>query len=116
VSVPLYMDVHVHGAITRGLRKRGVEVLTAQDDGRRRSGDPDLLDRATALGRALVTNDADFLIEAAMRQRQNRSFAGIIFAHQSQVSVGDCIRDLELIAGVMEIGEVSNLVTYLPLR
>ena len=30
VSVKLYMDVHVHDAITRGLRQRGVDVLTAQ--------------------------------------------------------------------------------------
>jgi hypothetical protein len=30
VSVALYMDVHVPRPITRGLRKRGVDVLTVQ--------------------------------------------------------------------------------------
>ena len=50
MSVKLYMDVHVHAAITEGLRLRGVDVLTAQEDGGRRLPDPALLDRATASG------------------------------------------------------------------
>jgi len=33
VSVKLYMDVHVRRAITVGLRLRGVDALTAQEDG-----------------------------------------------------------------------------------
>jgi hypothetical protein len=32
MSVALYMDVHVHAAVTEQLRRRGVDVLTAQDD------------------------------------------------------------------------------------
>jgi hypothetical protein len=50
VSIKLYIDVHVRQAITMGLRLRGVDVLTAQEDGARRLSDPLLLDRATALG------------------------------------------------------------------
>lgn len=34
MGVTLYMDVHVPGSITRQLRRRGVDVLTAQEDGR----------------------------------------------------------------------------------
>jgi len=43
VTVALYMDEHVHRAITVGLRLRGVDVLTAQDDGRRHVPDHELL-------------------------------------------------------------------------
>lgn len=32
MSVAIYMDEHVHRAITVGLRLRGVDVLTAQED------------------------------------------------------------------------------------
>ncbi|AFY30690.1 hypothetical protein Cal7507_0188 [Calothrix sp. PCC 7507] len=35
MSVPLYMDVHVPQAITDQLRRRGVDVLTAHEDGAR---------------------------------------------------------------------------------
>jgi hypothetical protein len=47
------MDEHVHRAITAGLRLRDVDVLTAQEDGRRRIADDVLLDRATELQRGL---------------------------------------------------------------
>jgi hypothetical protein len=50
VTVALYMDEHIHRAITTGLRLRGVDVLTAQDDGRRQVPDHVLLDRATDCG------------------------------------------------------------------
>ncbi|ASC69881.1 hypothetical protein XM38_008110 [Halomicronema hongdechloris C2206] len=34
MSLSLYMDENVHGAITTGLRIREVDVLTVQEDGR----------------------------------------------------------------------------------
>ena len=88
------MDVHVHAAITEGLRLREVDVLTAQEDGRRRLPDPALLDRATALGRILFTQDDDLLREAAERQRHGVVFAGVIYGHQLKVTIGQCISNL----------------------
>ena len=49
MTIALYMDVHVHRAITTGLRLRDVDVLTAQEDGHLTAGDERLLDRATEL-------------------------------------------------------------------
>jgi predicted nuclease of predicted toxin-antitoxin system len=75
MTVGLYMDVHVHRAITTGLRLRGVDVLTAQEDGYRRAVDDVLLDRATELQRVLFTQDEDLLAEAKRRQMQSVPFA-----------------------------------------
>ena len=69
MSVRLYMDVHVPRAITEGLRLRDIDVLMAQEDGAGALTDPELLDRAAALGRVLFTRDADLLVEATQRQR-----------------------------------------------
>ena len=44
-----------------GLRRRGIDVLTAQDAGRCGTPDPDQLTFAAAEGRVLVTFDTDFL-------------------------------------------------------
>jgi len=115
VSIRLYTDVHVHRVITEGLRLRGVDVLTAQEDGARRLPDAELLSRATVLGRVLFTQDVDLLREAAQRQRRGDLFAGVVYAHQRYVTIGQCIRDLELIAHAGEIEEFANRVEYLPL-
>jgi len=116
VSIRLYVDVHVRRAITEGLRLRGVDVLTAQEDGAREFDDPDLLDRATALGRVLFTQDDDLLREAKRRQRSGEMFVGVIYAHQLNLTIGQCIADLELIAQASEPAEWINRTEYLPLK
>ena len=59
------------------LRLRGVDVLTAQEDGSRELGDAALVDRATTLGRIMFTRDDDLLREAAIRQKRGESFTGV---------------------------------------
>jgi len=116
MSVKLYMDVHVRRAVTEGLRLRGIDVLTAQEDGKRRLADPMLLDRAGELDRLLFTQDDDLLREAKFRQQSGIEFTGIVYAHQLNISVGECIDDLEIIAGASELSEWLNRVEYLPLK
>ncbi|MGF1460261.1 MAG: DUF5615 family PIN-like protein [Leptolyngbyaceae cyanobacterium] len=64
MSLTLYMDENVHGAITNGLRQRRVNVLTVQEDHRSGIADPVVLDRATELRRILFTQDDDLPTEA----------------------------------------------------
>jgi hypothetical protein len=109
------MDEQVPFAITAGLRRRGVNVRSVQEDGRESANDEAILDRAAALGRVLFTQDKDFLAIGVDRQQHAVPFAGILFARQEGPSIGDCIRDLELIARVCEFAEYANRVEYLPL-
>lgn len=115
MPVSLYMDHHVPRAITAGLRLRRVDVLTAAEDGAAELADPDLLDRAAALGRALFSQDEDLLVEATRRQAEGMPFSGVIYAHQLRMSIGACVRDLELIAAVAEPADLSSQVIFLPL-
>jgi len=110
------MDVHVPTPITRALKRRGVDVMTAQEDGTRELPDDELLDRATALNRALFTRDEDLLAEADARQKAARFFAGVIYAHQLRVTIGQCINDLEIIGQAGEPEDLQNRVEHLPLR
>ena len=89
--------MHVPASITRGLVLRGVDVLTAQIDGTTELNDPDLLDRATELGRVLVSQDEDLLAEATKRQRSGKHLAGVIYAHQLDITIGKAIEDLEIL-------------------
>jgi hypothetical protein len=50
------MDVHIPLAITEGLRRRRIDVLTAQQDGADRLNDDLLLQRATRLERVYSDN------------------------------------------------------------
>jgi predicted nuclease of predicted toxin-antitoxin system len=114
VTHALYMDVHVPLAITRAPRRKRVDVLTAQDDGTSTLADDLLLDRAMELNRLLFTQDQDFLEETALRQAAGRSFATVIFARQA-VSIGACVRDIEVILDALAESEASDLLLHLPL-
>lgn len=115
MPIPLYMDENVHRAITLGLRLRQVDVLTAQEDGRASFPDPELLDRATELQRLMFSQDTDLLAEAQLRQEQGIEFPGVVYAHQRNVSIGQCVRDLELIGWAGNPEDFKNRVQHLPL-
>jgi predicted nuclease of predicted toxin-antitoxin system len=115
MAVRLYMDVHIRRSITEGLRRNGIDVITAQEDGCAALSDPDLLDRATQLGRVLFSMDDDLLTEASRRQTEDISFAGVIYAHQLRITVGQAVRDLSLIAEVYDLADIANNVEFLPL-
>jgi hypothetical protein len=109
------MDVHVPRAVTHGLLLRSVDVLTAQADGTTRLPDAELLDRATALGRVLFTEDEDLLAEASRRQREGWPFAGVIYVHQLAMNIGGCVSDLEIAAQTGKPEDFANRVEFLPL-
>ncbi len=113
MSAGLYMDVQVPLAIARGLRRRGVDVLTAQDDGATRMPDPALLDRATALDRLLFSMDIDLVAEAVRRQRSCDPFATVIFAQQLDTSIGRCIADLESLCQAAAPEDLRGQVIFL---
>lgn len=109
------MDVHVRAAVTRGLRLAGIDVLTAQEDGAAELDDSELLDRATRLNRVLFSQDVDLLVIATDRQSKQREFAGVIYAHQREITIGQTVRDLTFVAELAEAEELRNRVLHLPL-
>jgi hypothetical protein len=115
LPVRLYFDHNVNQAVIHGLRLRGLDVLTAFEDGAHQLPDPDLLDRATALGRVLVSSDNDLVIEARRRQHAGVHFAGVVFAPQA-LAIGLCVEQLELLAGAGEAQEFIGSLEFLPLR
>ena len=111
-----YMDHHVHQSITDGLRRRGIDVITAFEDGREEEDDEVLLERATALDRILVSQDEDLLKIATRWQRTPREFAGLVYAIEQHIDIGGTIEYIELIAHLKTSDEMRNSIEYVPTR
>ena len=62
----------------------------------------------------LFTQDDDFLALADRWLENGRDFAGVIYAHQLGITIGQAIHDLELIATVLEPDEMRNRIEFLP--
>jgi hypothetical protein len=109
------MNHQVDMDITRGLRRRGIDVVTATEDGAAQLDDEQLLERAIQLGRVLFTQDDDLLAIAHRWLQTGRDFSGLIYGHQLKVTIGRAIQDLELSAQVLDPEDMRNRVDYIPL-
>jgi hypothetical protein len=114
MAVALYFDVHVPRAIAEQLRRRGVDVLTAIEDGYDQKIDEEVLLRAHDLRPVLFTQDIRFKALAEEWQRQGQPFAGLLFGHQTGATIGRYVADLELIAEASEPDEWVNVAGQLP--
>jgi hypothetical protein len=115
LSPAFYLDVHVPRAIAVALRPRGVDVLTAQEDGSTELDDGPLLKRASEMDRILVSQDEDLLREGTRLLERRETFSGIVYGHQLRVTIGQMVADLELIAKVTSREEWRGRIEYLPL-
>lgn len=115
MSLSFYADEHVSTAECDGLAARGVDILRAVDDGMRSAPDPDILDRATNLGRVVFTHDTDFLAMATSRQERGEYFGGVAYCHVFRLPIGKLIEALEILSESKEPADAMNTIIYLPL-
>ncbi len=111
----LLMDVHMPIAVTLELQRRSIDCVTAQSLSLERFEDVDLLQAAHKLGRAVVTQDEDFLVIASDALANSTPHSGILYSRHTAISIGGLISDLFLIATCMEEAELADRVIYLPL-
>jgi hypothetical protein len=116
MPVAFYMDVHVPQAITDQLRLRGVDVVTAQEDGADEFDDTRILLRAMELERVVFTHDIRFHALAIRWQQEGKAFAGLLYGDQIGVGIGPYVRDLEIIAGASQPEEWMNTTQRLPFK
>lgn len=109
------LDVHVPIAIAEGLRRAGIDVLTAQEAGCGLLDDEALLAFAAEQGRVLATQDADFVGIVSRWNHESRDSEGVIFARQG-VPVGIFLENLELCLHCLTDDELRNQVVFVPLR
>ena len=61
VQIRIYTDEHISKAVIKGLRNRGIDVLTCKEAGHLAASDNVHLDFAFHEGRVILTKDIDFL-------------------------------------------------------
>ncbi|HLJ53480.1 MAG TPA: DUF5615 family PIN-like protein [Chthonomonadaceae bacterium] len=113
--IPFYADENIDGKILRGLRSRKIDVVTASEDRRNAIDDALVFQRASELGRVLLSQDEDMLRIAERCLRTGTDFAGLIYAHKLRATVRQCIDDLELISECQSPEEYLNCIVRLPL-
>jgi uncharacterized protein with PIN domain len=106
--IKFYMDEHVPRAVTEGLRRRGVDVLTAQEAAMLEADDEQHVALALREGRVVVTQDADFLRLHAV----GRPHSGLAYAPQ-HTPIGTIVRSLMLIYDILSPQDMAGHVEFI---
>ena len=72
-----YMDHHVHGSITVGLRRRGIDVVTAFEDGREEADDEPLPHAQSSVKRPVLSPTRSAGTPARSSNVSNRFAIGV---------------------------------------
>jgi DNA-binding response OmpR family regulator len=110
-------DEPIAGAVAEALRRRGIEVLTLTEAEMPGTTDEAHLAFAREEGRTIVTQDIvtqddDFLRLAAQADNQADDHAGVVYLPQ-RWSIGETVRGLALIAGVLGAEGIRRHVEFL---
>ena len=108
VKLSFYLDESVHIAVANGLKRRGVDAISAKNAGNLGLSDEEQIKYTAKNNLVIVTHDTDFLSLAKEREHKR-----IVFVHQKKYSIGDLIRNLKLLWDVAEQKNMKNHVEFL---
>jgi hypothetical protein len=113
VPLRLYADECVDGRIVDGLRRRGVDIVTAAEQHLLQATDEAQGARAAELGRLVVTADRDFIELAHKSFAAGGRHAGVIYI-KPRAPIGDAIRAIALLAQGLEPAELESRIEWVP--
>jgi predicted nuclease of predicted toxin-antitoxin system len=108
MAIKFYCDEHIHPAVSTALKNRGADILTAQDVRMLGIADEAHLQFADSQGRAIITQDTDFL----RLHKSGLPHSGILFAHQSK-TLSEIIHSLIRVYQMKTEDEMENHIEYL---
>ena len=112
-GIRIYTDESVDIAIAQGLKRRGVEAFSARDRDKLGLTDEEQFVFANEENAAIFTHDTDFLRIAAQWMDEGKKHYGVIYCHQTAYGIGDCIRNLKILASVLTKEDMINHIEFL---
>lgn len=106
----IYADENIERSIIEGLRRRRIRVVSARELGYLGKPDEFHIREALEMKAVILTHDIDFL---KMTNNLEISHGGIIFSHPKSISIGQCIRGVELIVNILTDEEMTNHIEFL---
>jgi hypothetical protein len=111
--IRIYTNESVNIAIAEGLKRRGVDAFSARHAGKLGLTDEEQLIFASEKKTSIFTHDIDFLRIAAKWINDGRTHHRIIYSHQKDYAIGECIRRIKVLATVLTSEDMINHIEFL---
>ena len=112
-KIRIYTDESVNVGVAEGLKRRGVDALSARDSGNLGLTDEEQLIYASKEKATIFTYDTDFLQIAARWMDEGRTHQGIIYCHQKSYSIGECVRKLRMLTVLLSSDDMVDHIEFL---
>ena len=112
-EIRIYTDESVDVAIVQGFQRRGIEAFSARDCDKLGLTDEEQLIFASEEKGTIFTHDTDFLRIASQWSDEGRTHYGVIYCHITAHGIGDCIRNLKILATVLTSEDMINHIEFL---
>ncbi len=112
-EIRIYTDESVDVVIAQGLQWRDIDTFSARDRDKLGLTDEEQLFFASQEEATIFTHDADFLRIAAKWNDEGKTHCGVIYCHQNAYRIGDCIRNLKILATVLTSEDMINHIEFL---
>lgn len=112
LNIKIYTDESVNIAIAEGLKRRKVDAFSARDVGNLGLSDEEQLLFANERKASIFTHDTDFLRIAVNWIKEGKTHYGIIYCHQKEYTIGECIRRLRLLVTILSIQDMLNHIEF----
>lgn len=107
--IRFHLDAHIDPRVADALRRRGIDVTTANEMGLRAAEDQRHWEFARDQRRVIVTKDADFIRFAI----ESSDHAGVVSCRRRSVTLRGIIEGLILIHGVLTPEEMAGHIEFL---
>ncbi len=107
-DIRFLLDVHVHSAIAKGLRRRGIEVLTCQEAQLNIASDDAIVQFALHNDWVIFSQDSDFLKICS----QQFPHKGLVYSHK-QNDIGRIIQGLMLVSEVLSKSDMEDHIEFI---
>jgi predicted nuclease of predicted toxin-antitoxin system len=97
LDLPLLADENIHPDVVRELKAQGRDIVTAIAEGLGGRPDADILRRAHAMGRVVLTHDSDF---GRLAVQAGEPMTGVIYLRPGHVVAGFVIDMVAAIAAL----------------
>lgn len=101
------------GRVIAGLRRRGIDLVTADEQGLLGASDEQHPRRATELDRVIVSADRDFFAIVSALLSTGEPFPGLMFV-QPHATVGEAVRMLTEAAQFLKPEAIANTIEWIP--
>lgn len=109
MTLSLLCDENIPFPLIRGLKRRGIDVITVHDIGLSSADDKSIINKARELGRTIYTHDTDFL----RLHNSGYSHTGIFFHNQLKYSIGEAIQKITMACEIFSQEEMMDNTKFL---